>query len=62
MARVRYMRKDDAKKCNLDDYPSFSATGSVKGMKEKYYGKDALLVRSGSYIYKVPPSIYYMVY
>ncbi len=32
---------------------------SLEKAKEKFYGKDALLVRSGAYIYKVPPEIYY---
>lgn len=59
MARVRYMNKEEKKIYNLSQYPNFSATGSIKGMKEKYYGKDALLVRSGSWIYKVPPEVYY---
>lgn len=59
MARVRYMSKEEKKIYNLSQYPNFSATGSIKGMKEKYYGKDALLVRSGSWIYKVPPEVYY---
>lgn len=57
--RVRYMNKAQAKAHNLSQYPNFSATGSIKGMKEKYYGKDVLLVRSGSWIYKVPESVYY---
>lgn len=41
--------------------PSFSATGSIKGMKEKFYGKDALLVRCGSYIYNCTskPELYH---
>ena len=56
--RVRYMTKMQAKVHNLSQYPNFSATGSIKGMKEKYYGKNALLVRSGSYIYKVPEKVY----
>ncbi len=45
----------------VENYPNFSATGSISGMREKYYGKDALLVRCGSYIYNVTstPSIYY---
>lgn len=59
MPRVRYMNKEQKKIYNLSQYPNFSATGSVHGMKEKYYGKDALLVRSGSWIYKVPPEVYY---
>lgn len=45
-------------KINIDQYPNFHKTGSVKGMKEKYYGKDACLIKCGSYIYKVPQDIY----
>lgn len=59
MARVRYMNKEDKKTYNLDQYPNFSVTGSIRGMKEKYYGKDALLVRSGAWIYNVPADVYY---
>lgn len=42
-------------------FPSFSTTGSVKGMKKLYYGENALLVRCGSFVYNVTsePSIYY---
>jgi len=45
---------------NLGRFPNFSATGSIKGMKKKYYGKDALLIKQGSYIYNVSsePEIY----
>lgn len=58
MARVKYMTKDQAARCNLDSYPSFWPNGNVAGMKKKYYGKDALLVRSGAYVYHVPAEIY----
>lgn len=46
---------------DLECYPNFSVTGSIKGMKEKYYGKNALLVRCGSFIYNVTsrPKYYY---
>lgn len=59
MARVKTILVKD-KPANLSDFPNFSATGSIKGMKDKYYGKDALLVRCGSYIYNVTsqPDIY----
>ena len=42
-------------------YSNFSSSGSIKGMKQKYYGKDALLVKCGNYIYNVTstPVIYY---
>jgi hypothetical protein len=45
---------------SLDRFPNFSVTGSIKGMRKIYYGKDALLVRKGSYIYNVTsePDIY----
>lgn len=58
MPRVKYMNKKDKKIYNLSQYPNFSATGSIYGMKKLYYGMDALLVRSGSWIYKVPRKIY----
>ena len=43
-----------------DSCGSFSVTGSIRGMKEKYYGTGALLVRCGSYIYNVSdyPKVY----
>lgn len=59
MPRVRYMNKTQKAIHNLSQYPNFSSTGNVYGMKKLYYGMNALLVRSGSHIYKVPPSIYY---
>ena len=56
--KVRYMNEREKEKYKLSQYPNFSATGSIKGMKEQYYGKDVLLVRSGSYIYNVPANVY----
>jgi hypothetical protein len=46
---------------DLSVFPNFSKSGSIKGMKKMYYGKNALLVKSGSYIYNVTsqPNIYY---
>lgn len=58
MARVKYMNKEQKKQYNLSRYPNFLATGSIEGMKRLYYGMDALLVRSGSWIYHVPKSVY----
>lgn len=62
MARCKYL---SAKELNISgQFPSFSASGSIKGMKDKYYGKNALLVRQGSYIYNVSsrPNIYEMAH
>lgn len=59
--RVKTVYVRDKDRLHLSDYPNFSVTGSIAGMKKKYYGKDALLVRCGSWIYNVTrnPSIYY---
>lgn len=53
------MNKSLKRSYNLSQYPNFSVTGSIVGMKKKYYGEGALLVRSGAWIYKVPPEVYY---
>lgn len=60
--RVRRMKVDEGKAVNISQYPNFSATGSIKGMKDNFYGKDALLVRCGGYIYNVSSEIYYRAY
>jgi hypothetical protein len=59
--RVKYLTVADGENLKIQDFPNFSRTGSVRGMKEQYYGKDSLLVRCGSYIYNVTsrPSIYF---
>lgn len=40
----------------LEDCPNFSATGSIIGMRRKFYGMHAQLVRCGSYIYNATRS------
>ena len=61
--KVKYLRVAEGKKWGISNYPNFLASGSIKGMKDKYYGKDALLVKCGSYIYNVSsnPIIYYQI-
>jgi hypothetical protein len=51
------VKKTDLKH-DLSRFPNFSSTGSIKGMKKLYYGQDALLIRSGGYIYKVTEEVY----
>lgn len=51
--RVKTLSVSEGKALGIDKFPNFSVTGSIRGMKEKFYGKDALLVRCGSYIYCV---------
>ena len=60
--RVRRMTISEGKTANISQYPNFSATGSIRGMKEKVYGKNAMLVKCGGYIYNVPSEIYYRAY
>ena len=59
--RVKTVYIKDKQRLNLSSFPNFSVTGSIAGMKKKYYGEDALLVRCGSWIYNVTsrPDIYY---
>ena len=59
----RLFKKENREKIDLSQYPNFSASGSIRGMKEKYYGKLALLVRDGNYIYNVSadPYIYWLL-
>lgn len=57
---LKYISRRDYEKYNLEDFPNFSASGSITGMKKQYYGKSAKLVKCGSYIYNVSrrPEIY----
>lgn len=58
--RVKTVYVKDKQRLKLSDFPNFSVTGNITGIK-KIYGKDALLVRCGSWIYNVTsrPDIYY---
>ena len=60
--RVRTLSKEKGKLCHIDNYPNFSVTGSVTGLRKLYYGNDAFLVRCGSWIYKVHAEIYYQAH
>ena len=54
--RTKTLYTRDAEKAG-----NFHRTGNITGMKQLYYGKNALLVRCGSQIYNVSsePEIYY---
>lgn len=58
--KVKNMTIKEGERVNLSQFPIFSVTGSIKGMKKLYYGKDALLIRCGKWIYNVSsqPQIY----
>jgi hypothetical protein len=59
--RTKTIHVADKQKADLSNFPNFHKSGSIEGMKRMYYGRNALLVRSGSYIYNVSsqPEIYY---
>lgn len=56
--KVKYMTVYEGQQYNLSQYPNFHKSGSVRGMKKLFYGKDALIVQSGSYYYNVPEEVY----
>lgn len=58
--RTKTLSVKDGKRLNIDTYPNFHKSGSILGMKKLYYGRNALLVRCGNYIYNVTsnPAIY----
>lgn len=58
--KCKYLKVADGRRLCIGHCPSFSASGSIVGMKKQYYGENALLVRCGSYIYNVTmsPDIY----
>lgn len=51
--RVKYLPVAEGRRLNISQFPNFSASGSIKGMKKHFWGEDALLIRCGSYIYHV---------
>lgn len=55
-------KKLKARGIDLSGYPSAGPNPSIKGMKELYWGKNALVVKSGAYIYKVPGDVYGRLY
>lgn len=59
--RVRKMTIEQGKRADIERFPNFHRTGSIRGMKRLCYGNRCLLVRCGSYIYNVSsePQIYY---
>lgn len=61
--KTKTLYKRDTEKVDISRFPNFHKSGSIAGMKRLYYGKNALLVRCGSWIYNVSsePEIYYNI-
>ncbi len=49
------MTEHEGERAGLFRFPNFHKTGSVAGMKQRYYGLDAMFVRCGGYINNVSP-------
>lgn len=62
--KIKKLSKEEGKRVNISRFPNFHKSGSITGMKKLYYGKDALLVRCGNWIYNVSsePEIYDMAH
>lgn len=56
--KTKYLKVKEGKRLNINQFPNFSASGSIKGMKKQYYGKNAYLVWCGSWIYNVSKDFY----
>ena len=56
--KVKKLSIEKGKACNISNFPNFHKSGSIRGMKKLYYGKNAMLVRCGEYIYNVTDDIY----
>ena len=64
MTKTLYLSKKDVERLDIDlsDYPSAGPRPNVSGMKKLVWGIDALVVKSGAYIYKVPADVYGRLY
>ena len=61
--RTKTLYRCDAQKLEQSRLPNLHITISRTGMNKLYYGKNALLVRCGSWIYNVSsePEVYYNI-
>lgn len=51
--KVKTLSVADGKRLGISQFPNFHKSGSVQGMKDYFYGQNAMLIRCGSYIYCV---------
>lgn len=57
--KTLYMTKENAKKHDLSRFPNAGPGASISGMKKQFWGENALVIKSGQYIYNVDSSVYY---
>lgn len=51
--RTKTLYRRDGARIGISRFPNFHKSGSITGMKSLYYGKNALLIWCGSWIYNV---------
>lgn len=58
--RTKRMTIEEGKRVGISRFPNFHKSGSIMGMKKRYWGMECLLVKCGQFIYNVSaePSIY----
>ena len=58
--RTKRMTIEEGKRVGISRFPNFHKSGSIMGMKKRYWGMECLLVKCGQFIYNVTaePSIY----
>ena len=61
--RTKTLYRRDGERIGISRFPNSHKSGSIAGMKRLYYGKNALLVRCGRWIYNVSSEleIYYNI-
>ena len=53
-----YVKKKHYNTLRLDRFPSAGPNAVVSGMKEKYWGRNALVLKCGQYVYNVDFATY----
>ena len=56
------VKKEVGERLNLELFPSAGPYPNITGMKNLCWGKDALCVKCGAYVYKVDKSTYDRAY
>lgn len=60
MPKTIYVTKDKLRRerVSLDEFPNAGPNCNITGMRLKFWGKDAYLVKHGRYVYKVNREVY----
>ena len=63
MKDERFLKTDEQtyELLQLTNFPNFHASGSIEGMRARYYGEDAYLVHAGNFIYHVDEDTFHAV-